>query len=285
MTVTAEAPDRQRMESLRGANVIRTKRRELKMDIGDRRCKVAAFILDPPWWLLTIEVYDLMIATPGYGRVKVNRILDELVLSPSSPLESLSLARRQVLAAEMGREVEESSSKGKGPTLQCRLALALANEIRLARAGLKKLIKLGEITVEFVLTEKPAEADSMTVYQLLTAQQRWGRIRTRKLLRKTRIKEKKLVKTLTERQRMALIEALAGHEVHDPFVDSLASAHRQQNAIAAMQAELTARSEENRRSIYERCESRAHVLSPQTAAAPSRARSRRQITEVTTVLA
>jgi len=42
-------------------------------------------------------------------------------------------------------------------------ALAKANEVRLARAALKRQIAPGETTVVEVLEEHPVEADGMTV--------------------------------------------------------------------------------------------------------------------------
>lgn len=88
-------------------------------------------------------------------------------------------------------------------------ALERANEVRLARAQLKRRIAAGEITVDQVLADVPEEARSMAVSELLRAQRRWGRKRAAKLLRTTvMISENRQLERLTARQRTELAEAV-----------------------------------------------------------------------------
>jgi hypothetical protein len=87
-------------------------------------------------------------------------------------------------------------------------ALAKANEVRLARASLKRQIAAGELTVAEVLNDYPAEAEGMTVSELLASQRRWGRTRSRKLLSRLDLTENKRIGTLTERQLSLLTAAL-----------------------------------------------------------------------------
>ena len=68
------------------------------------------------------------------------------------------------------------------PAPQHLRALARANEVRLARAELKRQVAEGEIIAAHVILECPWEAASMTVSDLLTSQRRWGTTRCRKLL-------------------------------------------------------------------------------------------------------
>ncbi len=89
-------------------------------------------------------------------------------------------------------------------------ALARANEVRLARAALKRSIAAREVDVATVIAEVPWEAETMNLSELLTAQQRWGRTRTRKLLGSLGLSENKRIGTLTERQRLLLVERLGG---------------------------------------------------------------------------
>ena len=89
-------------------------------------------------------------------------------------------------------------------------ALARANEVRLARAALKRSIGASEVSVAEVVTEVPWEAETMSLSELLTAQPRWGRTRTRKLLGSLGLGENKRLGTLTERQRALLAERLGG---------------------------------------------------------------------------
>ncbi len=87
-------------------------------------------------------------------------------------------------------------------------ALERANEIRLARAGLKRSIALGEVSAAQVLIACPAEASSWPVSELLMSQRRWGSTRCRKFLSRNQIVETKPVGKLTDRQRRLLAEGL-----------------------------------------------------------------------------
>ena len=87
-------------------------------------------------------------------------------------------------------------------------ALERANEIRLARAELKRRIADGDVSVTDVLLEVPAHASSWAVGDLLMSQHRWGSSRCRKFLWKHHINETKHVGALTERQRRLLAAAL-----------------------------------------------------------------------------
>jgi len=87
-------------------------------------------------------------------------------------------------------------------------ALARANEVRLARAALKRDISAGRREVTEVVLDSPWEADSMSLSELLCSQRRWGRARSRKLLSSIALTEGKRVGTLTDRQRRILVAAL-----------------------------------------------------------------------------
>jgi len=83
-------------------------------------------------------------------------------------------------------------------------ALERANEIRLARAELKRRIADGDVSVAGVLLDPPPEAGSWAVGDLLMSQHRWGTTRCRKFLFKNHLVETKPVGALTERQRRVL---------------------------------------------------------------------------------
>jgi hypothetical protein len=87
-------------------------------------------------------------------------------------------------------------------------ALARANKVRLARAALKRDVSAGRRSITQVIMESPWEVESMSLGELLCAQRRWGRARSRKLLSSTALSEGKQVGTLTERQRRILVAAL-----------------------------------------------------------------------------
>ncbi len=87
-------------------------------------------------------------------------------------------------------------------------ALERANQIRLARASLKRSICLGDVSAGEVLLACPTEAHSWSVGDLLMSQRRWGTTRCRKFLSRNHIVETKRIGTLTERQRRILADAL-----------------------------------------------------------------------------
>ncbi len=88
-------------------------------------------------------------------------------------------------------------------------ALSRANQVRLARAELKRRVGCGEISAADVILESPWEAGSMTVADLLMSQRRWGITRCRKLLGQIPVSETKTIGSLTDRQRRALASLLA----------------------------------------------------------------------------
>ena len=87
-------------------------------------------------------------------------------------------------------------------------ALKRANEVRLARAELKRRVAKGELSVAEVVITCPWEAQSMTIADLLMSQRRWGVTRCRKLLQYVPMSETKEIGSMTMRQRHALSELL-----------------------------------------------------------------------------
>jgi len=87
-------------------------------------------------------------------------------------------------------------------------ALARANEVRLARAELKRRVLDQEVSVAEIVLEPPPEAETMTVADLLMSQKRWGDTRCRKFLGAIPMSEAKTVGAMTQRQRLAVAEAL-----------------------------------------------------------------------------
>ena len=100
------APERslnQRMDALQRANEIRTRRARLKRDLKAGRIKIHGLLLEPPEYLLTAKVFDLLLAVPKYGRVKVNRILTHCRISPSKTIGGLSDRQRNELVGFLHR--------------------------------------------------------------------------------------------------------------------------------------------------------------------------------------
>src|SRR5213082_655853 len=100
------APERsltQRMDALKRANEIRTRRANLKRDLKAGRQQIHGLLLDPPEYLQTAKVFDLLLAVPKYGRVKVNRILTQCRISPSKTIGGLSERQRNELVSYLRR--------------------------------------------------------------------------------------------------------------------------------------------------------------------------------------
>src|SRR5271169_7211465 len=91
-------------------------------------------------------------------------------------------------------------------------ALERANQVRLARAELKRRVAMAEIDVSDVILECPWEAHSMAVADLLMSQRRWGQTRCRKFLSQIPMSEKKTIGSMTDRQRRTLAAQLESPE-------------------------------------------------------------------------
>lgn len=103
---TSAAPERslvQRMEALQRANEIRTRRAQLKRDLRAGRSSIHSLLLEPPDWVETAKVFDMLLAVPKYGRVKVNKILQQCRISPSKTIGGLSERQRAELVGMLRR--------------------------------------------------------------------------------------------------------------------------------------------------------------------------------------
>ena len=123
-------------------------------------------------------------------------------IAPASPMPALAPRRLEPTLVEPQTEPRQRG------TAQCMEALARANEVRLARAALKREVSAGSRSVTEVIMDSPWEAESMSLSELLCSQRRWGRARSRKLLASAALGEGKKVGSLTERQRRILAGAL-----------------------------------------------------------------------------
>src|SRR3954469_19930735 len=102
----ATAPERslvQRMEALQRANHIRTQRAQLKRDLKGGRVTIHELLLDPPEYVGTAKVFDMLLAVPKYGRVKVNKVLQLCRISPSKTIGGLSQRQRTELVSMLRR--------------------------------------------------------------------------------------------------------------------------------------------------------------------------------------
>ena len=93
----------QRKEALKKANEIRSRRAKLKRDIKAGQKQIHSLLLDPPDYLHSAKVADLLVQVPKYGRVKVNRALQHCRVSPSKTIGGLSQRQRVELVEYMRR--------------------------------------------------------------------------------------------------------------------------------------------------------------------------------------
>jgi hypothetical protein len=115
-----------------------------------------------------------------------------------------------------GREMFMSETALTTRAPQRLQALERANEIRLARAELKRRIAYGAVSAAEVILEPPSEANSWAIGDLLLSQRRWGQTRSRKFLIRNQINETKPVGALTDRQRRVLADQLSSSAAREP---------------------------------------------------------------------
>lgn len=95
-----QAPARsldQRMEALKRANDIRVKRAQLKKDLKAGRVQIEEILGDPPEYVETAKVFDMLMAVPKFGRVKAARFLNQCRISQSKTVGGLSERQRAEL--------------------------------------------------------------------------------------------------------------------------------------------------------------------------------------------
>ena len=96
----AQAPIRsldQRMDALKRANDIRVRRAKLKKDLKDGRVQIESILNDPPDYVETAKVIDILMAVPKFGRVKAARFLNTCRISQSKTVGGLSERQRAEL--------------------------------------------------------------------------------------------------------------------------------------------------------------------------------------------
>jgi len=102
----AQAPTRsldQRMEALQRANDIRVRRAKLKKDLKVGRVRIESILNEPPEYVLTAKVFDMLMAVPKFGRVKAARFLNQCRISQSKTVGGLSDRQRAELVGLFNR--------------------------------------------------------------------------------------------------------------------------------------------------------------------------------------
>jgi hypothetical protein len=98
---TPERSTQQRLEALQRANLIRTRRAQLKDGLRQGQISIHAVLEDPPEYLLTAKVFDVLMAVPKFGLVRTNRVLERCRVSPSKTLAGLTPRQRRELVDQL----------------------------------------------------------------------------------------------------------------------------------------------------------------------------------------
>jgi hypothetical protein len=96
----AHAPLRsldQRMDALKRANDVRVKRAQLKKDLKEGKVRIEQILGNPPEYVSTAKVVDILMAVPKFGRVKAARFLNTCRISQSKTVGGLSERQRAEL--------------------------------------------------------------------------------------------------------------------------------------------------------------------------------------------
>lgn len=91
----------QRRDALQEANRIRSQRADLKRRMKARKESALDLILEPPDYIESMKVQDLMLAIPKYGKVKTNKTLQLAKISPSKTVGGMTDRQRTELVWRM----------------------------------------------------------------------------------------------------------------------------------------------------------------------------------------
>lgn len=113
IAVAPERSDDQRMDALRRANGIRSKRANFKRQmkatgrgdegVAEARKDAADLVTTVPGWAASMKAVDLLMAVPKVGRVKANRMLNVCRMSPSKTLHGMTERQRTELAGQIAK--------------------------------------------------------------------------------------------------------------------------------------------------------------------------------------
>ena len=99
-TILSKTPSRsldQRLDALQRANQIRVSRAKLKRALKANEVTLDQVLLDPPPYVLTAKVYDMVMAVPRLGRVRASKLLAQCRISHSKTIGGLSERQRSEL--------------------------------------------------------------------------------------------------------------------------------------------------------------------------------------------
>ena len=101
-----KAPSRsldQRRDALRRANEVRVRRAQLKKELKAGLVRIDQVLDNPPEYVGTAKVFDILLAAPRFGRVKAARFLKHCRISQSKTVGGLSERQRAELVGLLRR--------------------------------------------------------------------------------------------------------------------------------------------------------------------------------------
>ena len=106
------------MEALQRANDVRVRRAQLKRDLKAGHVQIESILLEPPEFVSTAKVFDMLMAVPKFGRVKAARLLNQCRISQSKTVgaASPSASATELVDLFNHRSARRSGCRRRGPS-------------------------------------------------------------------------------------------------------------------------------------------------------------------------
>lgn len=98
-TLTQSRSLAQRLRALEKANDVRSQRNQLKRDLRRHWARIDDVLADPPGYLATMKVMDLILTVPKWGRVSTLKALNACEISPAKTVGALTRRQRDELVS------------------------------------------------------------------------------------------------------------------------------------------------------------------------------------------
>ena len=92
----------QRLEALLRANEIRSTRARIKQLLRTGEVGICSLLADPPDYLHSAKVENLLLALPHYGPARTRKILGHCQISPAKTVIGLTPRQRRALLDHLG---------------------------------------------------------------------------------------------------------------------------------------------------------------------------------------
>jgi hypothetical protein len=91
------------LSALDRANDVRSRRALVKRELGAGTLRIVDLLADPPGCVDTAKVRQLLLALPGFGPVKVRRLLAQCGIAEAKTVAGLTDRQRGVLIKRLSR--------------------------------------------------------------------------------------------------------------------------------------------------------------------------------------